>query len=191
MDHADHTMPMDPTTTSPSDAAETTTAAGGSMDHGGGGMDHGDGMMGGGCKISMLINYNTVGACFISEDWRITSTAMFAGSCVGVVCLSVLLELLRRAVKEWDRRLVRDHVARFRASSPSSSSPASSASSGGGGGGVKGDPAAGEAGGARCPAAVATQAVPPFRPKLWQQVIRSFLHTAQFTVAYFIMLLGK
>ncbi|KAI9903387.1 hypothetical protein N3K66_002739 [Trichothecium roseum] len=178
MDHADHTMPMDPTSTSSSDAAQTTTAAGGAM-------DHSDGMMSGGCKISMLINYNTVGACFISEDWRITSTAMFAGSCVGVVCLSVLLELLRRAVKEWDRRLVRNHVALFRTSSPSSS-PASSASSGGG---VKGDPAAGAAA-ARCPAAVATPAIPPFRPKLWQQVIRSFLHTAQFTVAYFIMLLA-
>ncbi|KAI6360461.1 hypothetical protein MCOR25_006747 [Pyricularia grisea] len=99
------------------------------------------------CKISMLWNWHTIDACFISTDWRITSTATFAGSCIGVILLVVCLEALRRSVKEFDRLLARRHAA----------SP---------------------------------DAARPFRPSALQQGVRAALHTAQFAMAYFIMLLA-
>jgi copper transporter 1 len=151
--------------------AATTSADGGHSGHGGGG-DHGGMDMGGGsgCKMSMLLNYNTIDTCFLSSDWQITSTGMFAGSCIGVVILSIFLEFLRRSVKEWDRYLVRQHIAKYTAAAGSSESPVE-----GKGKGVSPGPVT----------------IPPFRPSIWQQVVRALLHTAQFTVAYFIMLLGK
>ena len=57
-------------------------------------------------------NWNTINACFISPSWHITSNGMFAGSCIGVVLLGILLEALRRSTKEYDRFLVRQHNAR-------------------------------------------------------------------------------
>lgn len=158
-------MTMGPTGTSTA-APAATTAAGGH----GAGDDHGGMGMGNGCKISMLLNYNTIDACFISSDWQITSTGMFAGSCIGVVFLSIFLEFLRRSVKEWDRYLVRQHIAKYTAAAAGSTSPAEGK------------------GKSSSPCAVT---IPPFRPSILQQVIRALLHTAQFTVAYFIMLLGK
>ncbi|KAG7140817.1 Copper transport protein ctr4 like [Verticillium longisporum] len=65
----------------------------------------------GGCKISMLWNWQTIDSCFISESWHVTSTGMFAGSCIGVVLLVLSLEALRRAGKEYDRYLIRSHAA--------------------------------------------------------------------------------
>lgn len=166
MDHSDHTMGMSPTTTSPSDAMATVA-----MDHGEGG---GHGGMGNGCKISMLINYNTIDSCFISEHWKISSTGMFAGSMIGIVLLAVLLEFLRRAVKEFDKYLVREHIRKN---------------------GVGTAPAAEQQEDSAGKGAVATVAsagaASSFRPTMFQQLARAILHTSQFTVAYFIMLLGK
>jgi copper transporter 1 len=162
MDH-DHGMGgMSPTTTM-SMGAESTAAADD--------MDMGMGM-GGGCKISMLLNYNTVGTCFISDDWQITSTGMFAGSCIGVVLLCVLLEFLRRSVKELDRFLLKQHYASH--ASATAATPASGAENG-----------------SKDKDAACVVSYPPFRPNIWQQALRALLHTAQFTVAYFIMLLGE
>lgn len=140
-----------------------------------------DDMMGG-CKISMLLNYNTIDACFISENWRITSAGMFAGSCIGVVLLGIFLELLRRSVREWDRYIVRQHIAKHTGLSRTAS-PASAASHK-----DQGSKTGARQGERNVAAGVR---VPPFRPKLWQHGVRAVLHTAQFTVAYFIMLLGK
>lgn len=61
----------------------------------------------------MLWNWNTIDACFIAQSWQITSRGVFAGSCIGVVLLVVTLELLRRAGKEYDRYLVRQHRAHY------------------------------------------------------------------------------
>ncbi|CAK48213.1 uncharacterized protein An07g08310 [Aspergillus niger] len=58
------------------------------------------------CKISMLWNWNTVDACFISESWHITSSCMFAGSCIGIVFLVICLELLRRMASEYDAFII-------------------------------------------------------------------------------------
>ena len=110
---------------------------------------------------------------------------MFAGSCIGIVCLAIFLEFLRRSVKEWDKYLVKQHVAQYTAgAAPSAAAAASGSASPTGETSSAGK-------GADATAASCGVAIPPFRPKLWQQAVRSFLHTAQFTVAYFIMLLGK
>lgn len=100
---------------------------------------------------------------------------MFAGSCIGVILLVMLLELLRRTVKEYDAYLVRSY-AKAVGISPSllaASGQSDLASSGAGGGGGLGKSSQKHAG---------------FRPNVLQQAIRAFLHTAQFAVAYFVML---
>ncbi|KAK6533692.1 Copper Transporter integral membrane protein that functions in high affinity copper transport [Orbilia ellipsospora] len=60
------------------------------------------------CKMNMYWNWYTIDACFLSKGWHITSAAMFAGSCVGIVFLVVLVEALRRGARELDRHIVRD-----------------------------------------------------------------------------------
>ncbi|KAJ5544571.1 hypothetical protein N7535_007031 [Penicillium sp. DV-2018c] len=61
----------------------------------------------------MLWNWHTLDACFLFPSWHITSRAMFAGSCIAVVFLVVLLEFLRRLGREFDAFLIRR--ARLRA----------------------------------------------------------------------------
>ncbi|KAF3910751.1 hypothetical protein ABW20_dc0100025 [Dactylellina cionopaga] len=60
------------------------------------------------CKMDMYWNWYTIDACFLSKSWHITSAAMFAGSCIGIVFLVVLVEGLRRCARELDRYIVRD-----------------------------------------------------------------------------------
>ncbi|KAI5467476.1 Ctr copper transporter family-domain-containing protein [Mariannaea sp. PMI_226] len=151
------------TATHTMDMASTSTAKSGGMS------------MGGGCKISMLWNWYTVDSCFISKSWHITSKGMFAGSCIGVILLVMSLEFLRRSVKEFDAYLIRQHEAklqRFSAIAANSSNEAGSSGSKNGN--------------------VAACAAPltPFRPNIFQQAIRAFLHMVQFAVAYFVMLLA-
>lgn len=116
----------------------------------------------------MMWNWNTIHACFISPSWHVTSRGMFAGSCIGVILLAMLLELLRRSIKEYDRFLVRQHHARSLDAAAAASSSCCK----------PGDAAEG----------AACAVVPPFRPNVWQQGARASLHMAQFAVAYFLML---
>ena len=67
----------------------------------------------------MLWNWNVIDSCFISSQWRITSDGIFALSCIGVVGLVLTLEFLRRAVKEYDRYLLRQHAKQLDAHTPS------------------------------------------------------------------------
>lgn len=53
----------------------------------------------------MFWNWYTVDACFLSTTWHITSRGMFAGSCIGVIGLVILLEFLRRLQRECDRHI--------------------------------------------------------------------------------------
>ncbi|KAK1594654.1 ctr copper transporter [Colletotrichum navitas] len=134
------------------------------------------GMGGGGCKISMLWNYNTIGSCFISSSWKITSNGMFAGSLIGVILLVILLEFLRRAVKEYDRYLIRTHKARYADAGAASPRSVSADDHG--------------KGPSTSAAAVSSTVVPRFRPTVLQQAVRALLHVCQFAVAYFVMLLA-
>ncbi|KAH6657002.1 Ctr copper transporter family-domain-containing protein [Truncatella angustata] len=65
----------------------------------------------GNCKTEMLWNWNTIDSCFLTSSWRITSTAMFAGSCIGVFLLAIIAVLLRRLTTEYDAFLVRRTTA--------------------------------------------------------------------------------
>ncbi|SPO02367.1 related to copper transport protein [Cephalotrichum gorgonifer] len=154
MNHASHA-----TSTSAGAMATATSAA---MDHDMGGSA--------GCEISMLWNWNTINACFFSESWKITSRGMFAGSCVGIVLLGIALEFLRRSIKEYDRFIIRQHVAR-----------SLDAAAAAGGGSEAQACGTGKVGGG---------GVPPFRPSVWQQAVRATLHMVQFAVAYILMLLA-
>ncbi|EAT89640.2 copper transporter [Parastagonospora nodorum] len=161
MTMASASMAMSPTGTGMAMPSSTGAAAGGM-----GGMS-----MGGSCKISMLWNWYTVDSCFIARSWRIKSQGAFAGSCIGVILLVIVLEALRRAGKEYDRYIVNQHIKTL--------SPASSSAS--------------SANGSKNPATADTTplvAVPRFRPSVLQQAIRALLHMLQFAVAYFVMLLA-
>ncbi|KAG6115298.1 hypothetical protein E4U13_002878 [Claviceps humidiphila] len=172
MDHAGHAgmaMGGSPTTVA------MPTASAKSM----GGMGGGSG-----CKISMLFNLYTIDSCFLSSQWRITSNAAFAGSCIGVFLLTLVLELLRRSIKEYDRYLIRQHRSRHQTSSNATGSTTGSAT------GSATPPNTTK----NCAAAVSSitcgKAVPPFRPNALQQGIRAFLHLLAFFVGYILMLLA-
>jgi copper transporter 1 len=111
----------------------------------------------------MLWNWDTIDTCFISSSWHVTSAGMFAGSCIGVILLVMLLELLRRSVKEYDRFLLRKHLAQHTAT-PNSDNAGTLPKDG----------------------IVATQG--GYRPTGLEQAVRALLHTCQFAVAYFVML---
>ncbi|WOO78671.1 Copper transport protein CTR4 [Vanrija pseudolonga] len=95
---------MNMTATATASAAMSSATA--AMSHG----DHG-GMGGNACKISMLWNWNTVDACFLSSTWHVTSKAMFGGSVVGVFFLCMAIEAVRAAARAYDRKIVASRVA--------------------------------------------------------------------------------
>ncbi len=131
----------------------------------------------------MLWNWYTVDACmcrdpasllssadrspgFISSEWHVRSNGAFAGSCIGVILLVVVLELLRRLGREYDEWILRGFAARFQNSSQATSN--------------------GEYGRAKL---VAGRAV-VFRATVLQQLTRAVIHAVTFGVAYIIMLLA-
>ncbi|KAI1103659.1 Ctr-domain-containing protein [Jackrogersella minutella] len=161
-----------PTSTSTSAAAATTSAMSmGGMDMGGSGQ----------CKISMLWNWNTVDACFLSSSWHIKSKGMFAGSCIGVILLAITLEFLRRSIKEYDRFLVRKN-------SGGNSFVAVTRNDGNESG--RNTPKEGPQTTGRPSSANPSVINTGYRPKVYEQALRALLHTAQFVVAYILMLLA-
>ncbi|KAF2102903.1 Ctr-domain-containing protein [Rhizodiscina lignyota] len=174
-------MAMSSTVTAASAAATSSASSMGGMDMGG--MDMSTGSHA--CKISMLWNWYTVDSCFLASSWHNTSHGMFAGSCIGVICLVLTLEFLRRLGKEYDRFLVRQSLQQRAVVNSGATSE-----NGSGAGLQQGDGKADAAmvksrmcvGGA----AVSAQ----FRPNVLQQGVRALLHMLQFAVAYFIMLLA-
>ncbi|KAL8634342.1 MAG: hypothetical protein Q9228_008064 [Teloschistes exilis] len=55
----------------------------------------------------MLWNWYTVDACFLSTSWHVTTNGMFAGTVIGIFCLTCAIELVRRIARDYDRRLIR------------------------------------------------------------------------------------
>ncbi|THZ22364.1 Ctr-domain-containing protein [Aureobasidium pullulans] len=156
-----------------------TASSTASMDMGGA-MDMDMGM--GSCKISMMWNWNTIDACFISESWHITSNGMFAGSCIGVILLVMVLELLRRLAREHDRMILAHH--RRLIASTTNENPANECACPTT---VSTSKAASTATASALATGLKTRA---FKPTLPQQMVRALLHCLQFAVAYFIMLLA-
>ncbi|KAL2211660.1 Ctr-domain-containing protein [Sarocladium strictum] len=153
-------------------------------------MDHGDMDMGGSdggmdmggpaahpCKISMLFNFETIDACFLADSWQITSKGHFAGSCIGVILLTMTLEFLRRSVKSYDRYLIRKHEAKYvgAADVPAAADSGSDTA---------------KNGNSSAAACTPMTSIPPFRPSIFEQAVRALLHMVQFAVAYIIMLLA-
>ncbi|KAI8962527.1 Ctr-domain-containing protein [Daldinia sp. FL1419] len=133
--------------------------------------------MGGNCQINMLWNWYTIDACFISSSWHITSKGMFAGSCIGVILLAILLEFLRRSVKEYDSYLIRKNASNSVLVPVTSNDDNETERTS-----PKTDQTQ--------PSCVNPVAGKGYRPNVVEQAIRAFLHTAQFVVAYFLMLLA-
>jgi copper transporter 1 len=128
----------------------------------------------------MLWNWNTIDACFISSQWRITSAGVFAGSCIGVILLTMVLEALRRSVKEFDRFLIKQHRRAVLAADDQHTEQ--------NGGSVSSK--TGIAAATAVPVGRSCETVSNFRPNVLQQAVRALLHMLQFAVAYFIMLLA-
>jgi copper transporter 1 len=118
------------------------------------------------CKISMLWNWYTIDACFLSESWHITNNGMFAATCIGVILLVVAVEFFRRLGKEYDALLLRQFERRAAAHGPALA-------------------AKGCAGGTELSRQVITLRASPL-----QQLIRSLIHAVTFGGAYIIMLLA-
>lgn len=94
-----------------------------------------------------------------------------AGSCIGVILLVMLLELLRRGARNYDRWIVLQAAKQSRRIESTNRSPASDKEI----------------------STVSSTAVPrarTFRPNLAQQATRALMHMLQFAVAYFVMLLA-
>lgn len=94
----------------------------------------------------------------------------------------MLLELLRRMVKEYDALLVRKHSAKNSSSTCVAAAGAAS----------RAQQAASESGGSKDHGLNVQPlgAAPPgrFRPTVLEQAVRALLHMCQFAVAYFVML---
>lgn len=151
-----------------------------SMDHGSmaqdGGHSHSHGGGNSACKFSMVFHTTTIDSCFLSDKWHVTSSGKFAGSCIAVFLLAFTLEFVRRAVKEYDVYLARQHLSRCEAPLEHSHSDernkemATTSSS--------------------AAAAVVVVAAPAsFRPTFWQQAARAFLQLLLITCAWTLMLL--
>ncbi|KAL2160956.1 hypothetical protein VTH06DRAFT_8668 [Thermothelomyces fergusii] len=150
------------------------------MDHGNHGGNHG-GDAGPACKISMLWNWYTIDACFLSRSWHITSRGAFAATCIGVVLMVVLLEALRRLAREYDEHIQRDFAARVALITAGTGTATATGTGTGTGGGPAG------------PATAAPETAPAavtFRASPLQQLVRALLHTAAFALAYVVMLLA-
>ncbi|RYP48748.1 hypothetical protein DL768_005405 [Monosporascus sp. mg162] len=130
-----------------------------------------------GCKIRMLWNWETIDACFLSDKWRIRSHGAFAGLCIGVILMVVLLEALRRASKLYDRRLISQHKRTIAMAAVHDNKHDSGEATKGSGSLI-----------AKSHRPFGTNV--PFRPNLWQQVVRALLHMLQFALAYWIMLMA-
>lgn len=139
---------------------------------------------------------------------------MFAGSCIGVICLVLILEFLRRVGREYDAFIVKRARLRAKFLSPSASTTGSGAGVGAGG---KISPSSSNSNSTSAldqqqqsqnqnqNQDAKTTATPIttqprtlgnsngsgiIRPTLIEQLIRAALHMLQFAVAYFIMLLA-
>ncbi|KAL6860039.1 Copper Transporter integral membrane protein that functions in high affinity copper transport [Amphichorda felina] len=123
-----------------------------------------------GCKISMLLNYDTIDACFITADWKITSSGMFAAMCLFAFLLATMIEMMGRLARDYDRRIAKKYVDRLAAAERRGGENATVTTAG-------------------APAQILVE-IPPFCPHIGQLAMRAILHATQFTVAYFVMLLA-
>ncbi|PRT53501.1 Copper transport protein ctr4 [Wickerhamiella sorbophila] len=154
----------------------TATSAGNHSSHSMSGMG-----MGNGCKISMLWNWNTIDACFISSGWQITNSGMFAGTCIGVFFWVVAICLVQRLHREFDRYIYRQWAEKNGVLGCSPAIIDNTSSSSGGNAKNKFNVLASKMG-----------LVPSetFRPNFWQQFVRACFFTIDFGAGYLLMLMA-
>ncbi|KAM0792323.1 hypothetical protein ACM66B_005007 [Microbotryomycetes sp. NB124-2] len=129
------------------------------MDHGG--MDMGGSSSGvAACKISMLFNWYTIDACFLTEQWHVRSVGDFVGSLLGVFFMVVTLEAVRRIGRNYDRAIKRTYYAQEKLVAQQLID--------------KGEPGI----------------VLPFRPTTTQHFVRSALYFVNYSTSFILMLLG-
>lgn len=167
----------------------------------------------------MLWNWNTIDSCepfpptispspstptkqekgFLSSTWHITSTSEFAGSCIGVICLVLILEFLRRIGREYDAFIIRRARLRHQylslsptdaSTTASSPAPAPCLSSSSRPPSPPNGPKPTVSTNTATAPPPATTSPPTIRPRPTEQLVRALLHMLQFAVAYFIMLLA-
>lgn len=137
------------------------------------------------CKIQMLWNWDTIDTCFLTETWHIFTKGQFAGTCIAVFLMVVTLELLRRLQRNYERKLVLDWAAKQNSNGVTTPNVEQE------------QEGKGEAG-AMVAAVELTGRngimgwLKPFKfsPTVGQQLVRTAMHTAQFMLAYIIMLLA-
>ncbi|GAA5978320.1 hypothetical protein JCM10908_004312 [Rhodotorula pacifica] len=145
------------------------------MDHSMSGMDMGSSnstatgshagmdMGGGSCKISMLWNWYTADACFLTSSWRVRGVGDYVGSLIGIFFMVVALEGIRRLSREYDRRI---RAAYYRREATALQNATQNT--------LKGD-------------------VPdpaPFRPSTKEHAVRTVLYGTMFGLSYICMLLA-
>ena len=136
----------------------------------------------------MLWNWYTVDACFIARTWHITTPGMFGGSCIGVILLVVVLEMLRRLQREYDRHIA--HVLRQSSARHVETMDDTTNGHGTSGQNTKnGSPPSSTISPLKNHRFLPSHATGR-NPSMMQQIIRAAIHTAQFAVAYFVMLLA-
>lgn len=147
------------------------------------------------CSMNMLGNWQTIGTCVLTSSWHIRTEAQFAGTCIGVFLMVFLIETVRRWSREFDRyileraaiqrREIRRRTQQLKtemASRLAEAEPAQDRST------LSqkleqldsiffGIPAGKK--GCRQAALDSMR----FRPKMWQQLLRSLLYGVQFTGA--------
>lgn len=141
------------------------------------------------CKISMLWNWYTVDACFLSKQWRVTSEGMMVGSCIGVVLLVVVLEALRRGSREYDKYLARTLAARARVPDAGGEAAEGMIKGSETGSGNSSRGTEGAVGKKKRYGRIFSKRIfksGGLRPSFWQQGMRATLHMCQFAVAYFV-----
>ncbi|KAL8678084.1 MAG: hypothetical protein Q9186_005523 [Xanthomendoza sp. 1 TL-2023] len=181
-------MAMDTTASGMNTMPTATSAMGASPGMGGMGM----GMGSSACKISMLWNWNTVDSCFISSSWHITSPGKFAGSCIGVVALVCVLELIRRLSRDYDRYILKGQTrsvfapltSRLNKRSEDKEHTHSRATEREAGGSLSSN------GNDNTEGHEQPRQLRRRGPTILQQMVRAVLHTTHFGLAYFIMLLA-
>ena len=119
---------------------------------------------------------------------------MFAGSCIGVVVLVMILELFRRLSKEYDRYLIRAHARRLatQASTAVVTENTTAATSKDNAPQAEDlslpPPGLGDGNGGQPQPNTAARR--PFRPTMLNQAVRALLHTLTFAIGYFVMLIS-
>ncbi|KAG8702078.1 Copper Transporter integral membrane protein that functions in high affinity copper transport, partial [Ceratobasidium sp. 423] len=61
------------------------------------------------CSMNMLWNWEVVDSCFISDQWHVTNEVGFAFSIIGIFLITLLIEGVRRAARNYDRILAAKH----------------------------------------------------------------------------------